>query len=25
LFHRVAEVTVKDFLERVGERLERIG
>ena len=25
LFHRVAEVTVKDFLERVGERLDRIG
>ena len=25
LFHRVAEVTVKDFLERVGERIERIG
>jgi len=25
LFHRVAEVTVKDFLERVGERLERTG
>jgi hypothetical protein len=23
LFHRVAEVTVKDFLERIGERLER--
>jgi hypothetical protein len=25
LFHRVAEVTVKDFLERICERLERIG
>ncbi|HEX9099936.1 MAG TPA: hypothetical protein VF956_10670 [Candidatus Dormibacteraeota bacterium] len=25
LFHRVAEVTVKDFLERIGERLERTG
>jgi len=23
LFHRVAEVTVKDFLERVGKRLEK--
>jgi hypothetical protein len=23
LFHRVAEVTVKDFLERISERLER--
>jgi hypothetical protein len=23
LFHRVAEVTVKDFLERIGERLDR--
>lgn len=23
LFHRVAEVTVKDFLERIGARLER--
>ena len=23
LFHRVAEVTVKDFLERIGDRLER--
>jgi hypothetical protein len=23
LFHRVAEVTVKDFLERIGERLEQ--
>jgi hypothetical protein len=25
LFHRVAEVTVKDFLERIGERLARTG
>jgi hypothetical protein len=25
LFHRVAEVTVKDFLERVGKRLEQTG
>ena len=25
LFHRVAEVTVKDFLERIGARLERTG
>jgi hypothetical protein len=25
LFHRVAEVTVKDFLERIGERLGRSG
>lgn len=25
LFHRVAEVTVKDFLERIRERLERTG
>ncbi len=25
LFHRVAEVTVKDFLERIGERLDRTG
>ena len=25
LFHRVAEVTVKDFLERIGARLERNG
>jgi hypothetical protein len=25
LFHRVAEVTVKDFLERIGERLTRTG
>jgi hypothetical protein len=25
LFHRVAEVTVKDFLERIGARLERKG
>jgi hypothetical protein len=24
LFHRVAEVTVKDFLERIGARLDRI-
>ncbi|MEO8743906.1 MAG: hypothetical protein ABI334_04975 [Candidatus Dormiibacterota bacterium] len=25
LFHRAAEVTVKDFLERIGNRLERSG
>jgi hypothetical protein len=25
LFHRVAEVTVKDFLERIGKRLDRTG
>jgi hypothetical protein len=25
LFHRVAEVTVKDFLERIAARLDRIG
>ena len=25
LFHRIAEVTVKDFLERIGERLQRTG
>jgi hypothetical protein len=25
LFHRVAEVTVKDFLERIGARLDHIG
>jgi hypothetical protein len=25
LFHRVAEVTVKDFLEGIGARLERTG
>lgn len=25
LFHRVAEVTVNDFLDRIGERLDRIG
>ena len=25
LFHRVAEVTVNEFLERIGERLERTG
>ena len=25
LFHRVAEVTVKDFLERIGERLDQTG
>lgn len=25
LFHRVAEVTVKDFLDRIGERLEQTG
>jgi hypothetical protein len=25
LFHRVAEVTVKDFLERISQRLERTG
>lgn len=24
LFHRVAEVTVKDFLERIGDRIERM-
>jgi hypothetical protein len=25
LFHRVAEVTVKDFLERIGARLDPVG
>jgi hypothetical protein len=25
LFHRVAELTVKDFLERIGSRLDQIG
>ncbi|HEY4889382.1 MAG TPA: hypothetical protein VIJ58_12550 [Candidatus Dormibacteraeota bacterium] len=25
LFHRVAEVTVKDFLERIGQRLDQTG
>lgn len=25
LFHRVAEVTIKDFLERIGTRLDRSG